>query len=83
MQKVEVQFQWFKLNPKGMKMWNYKERTGLFIGHFQLGEFYLNHEEKWVVIVDGKEIGKFQLIGRSEAAIICLTAAKQLLKIEY
>ena len=77
MQKVEVTFQWFNLKSNYLK-----ERTGLFIGHFQLGEFYLNHEEKWVVIVDGKEIGKFQLIGRSEAAIICLTAAKQLLKIE-
>ena len=77
MQKVEVTFQWFNLKSNYLK-----ERTGLFIGHFQLGEFYLNHEEKWVVIVDGKEIGKFQLIGRSEDAIICLTAAKQLLKIE-
>ena len=80
MQKVEVQFQWFALTSNHITI--FRERTGLFIGHFQLGEFYLNYEEKWVVIVDRKEIGKFQLIGRQEAAVICLTAAKQLLKIE-
>ena len=77
MQKVEVTFQWFNLKSNYLK-----ERTGLFIGHMQVGEIYLNHEEKWVVLIDGKQIGKFQLIGRSEAAIILLTAAKQLLKIE-
>ena len=74
---MQVEFLWFN-----MKSNYFKERTGLFIGHFQLGEFYLNHEEKWVVIVDGKEIGKFQLIGRQEAAVILKSAAKQLLKIE-
>ena len=77
MQKVEVQFQWFNLKSN-----YFKDRTGLFIGHLQVGEIYLNHEEKWVVIVDGKEFGRYQLIGRQEAAIILLTAAKQLLKIE-
>jgi len=77
MQKHEVTFQWFSLKSN-----YFKERTGLFIGHLQVGEIYLNHEEKWVVIVDGKEFGRYQLIGRSEAAIILLTAAKQLLKIE-
>ena len=73
MQKVEVTFKWFL---------NHKNRTGLFIGHIQVGEFYLNHEEKWVVIVNGNKFGEYQLIGRSEAAIILLTAAKTLLKIE-
>ena len=78
MQKVEVQFQWFQLSGNYLK-----ERTGLFIGHMQVGEFYLREDDqKWVVIVDNKKIGEFQLIGRQEAAIICLTAAKQLLKIE-
>ena len=74
MQKVEVTFQWFNLKSNYLK-----ERTGLFIGHMQVGEIYLNHEEKWVVIIDGKEFGRYQLIGKSEAAIILLTAAKQLL----
>ena len=77
MQKVEVAFQWFNLSANYLK-----ERTGLFIGHLQVGEFYYNHEDKWVVIVNGKEFGRYQLIGRQEAAIILLTAAKQLLKIE-
>ena len=77
MQKVEVTFKWFNLKSN-----YFKERTGLFIGHMQVGEFYLNHEEKWVVIVNGKEFGRYQLIGRQEAAIILLTAAKTLLKIE-
>ena len=77
MQKVEVNLMWFDLKSNYLK-----ERTGLFIGHFQLGEFYLNHEDKWVVIVNGKEFGRYQLIGRQAAAIILLTAAKQLLKIE-
>ena len=77
MQKVELTFQWFNLKSN-----YFKERTGLFIGHMQVGEFYLNHEEKWVVIVNGKEFGRYQLIGRQEAAIILLTAAKTLLKIE-
>ena len=77
MQKVEVQFQWFNLKSN-----YFKERTGLFIGHMQIGEFYLNHDDKWVVIVNGNKFGEYQLIGRSEAAIICSSAAKQLLKIE-
>ena len=48
----------------------------------KVGEFYLSVADKWVVILNGKEIGRYQLIGRQEAAIILLTAAKQLLKIE-
>ena len=77
MQKVEVTLKWFNLKSN-----YFKERTGLFIGHMQIGEFYLNHDDKWVVIVNGNKFGEYQLIGRSEAAIILLTAAKQLLKIE-
>ncbi len=80
MQKVEVQFQWFKLKSAFLK-----EYTGLFIGNMKVGEYYLrDHDQKWVVIVDDKKLGEFTrpLIGRQEAAIILLTAAKQLLKIE-
>ena len=77
MQTVEVTLKWFNLKSN-----YFKERTGLFIGHMQIGEFYLNHEDKWVVIVNGNKFGEYQLIGRSEAAIILSTAAKTLLKIE-
>ena len=59
-----------------------QSRTGLYIGNMKVGEFYLSVADKWVVILNGKEIGRYQLIGRQEAAIILLTAAKQLLKIE-
>ena len=78
MQKVEVQFQWFKLKSAFLK-----EYTGLFVGNMKVGEYYLrDHDQKWVVICNDKKIGEFQLISRSEAAIILLTAAKQLLKIQ-
>ena len=80
MQKVEVQFQWFALTSNHITI--FRERTGLFIGHMQIGEFYLNHEDKWVVIVNGNKFGEYELIGRSQAAIILSNAAKTLLKIE-
>ena len=82
MQKHEVVFSWWNLNDKGMKMWTTQNRTGLYIGNMKVGEFYLNHEEKWVVIVNGNKFGEYQLIGRQAAAIILSTAAKTLLKIE-
>ena len=85
MQKVEVQFSWWNLNPKGMKMWTVQNRTGLYIGNMKVGEFYLREDDqKWVVICNDKKLGEFTrpLISRQDAAIICLTAAKTLLKIE-
>ena len=85
MQKVEVQFSWWNLNPKGMKMWTTQNRTGLYIGNMKVGEYYLREDDqKWLIFCNDKKIGEFTrpLISRSEAAIICLTAAKELLKIE-
>ena len=80
MQKHEVTFQWFTLKSSFLK-----EYTGLFVGHMKVGEYYLrDHDQKWIVICNDKKIGEFTrpLIGRQEAAIILITAAKQLLKIE-
>ena len=80
MQKHEVTFQWFKLKSAFLK-----EYTGLYIGNMLVGEYYLrDHDQKWVVICNDKKIGEFTrpLISRSEAATICLTAAKKLLKIQ-
>ena len=92
LQKHEIVFSWWKnthtkldLDDKGRRKWTMQNRTGLYIGNMKVGEFYLTEdEEKWVVICDDKKIGEFTrpLISRSEAAIILLTAAKQLLKIE-
>ena len=85
MQKVEVQFSWWNLDDKGMRKWTTQNRIGLYVGNMRVGEYYLREDDqKWVIICNNKKIGEFTrpLISRSEAAIILLTAAKQLLKIE-